>query len=119
MVKFYFKLGKTATEVYHDLKNVCSDGCVSRAQVCAFFQEGRESLEDDPSPGHPVSSWSNENVKKTHTTVMQEIRITTRLPAGLPGVGKEAASKIMERDLEKRKNCWGFVLHSLTVDQSE
>jgi len=111
MVKFYFKSGKTAMEMYQDLKNVCGDIGVSRAQVFTCFQEGRESLEDDPSPGWPVSAQSNENVKKTCATVMQDRRITTRLIAQLLGVGKKVARKVMERDLERRKICSRFVPH--------
>jgi hypothetical protein len=74
MIKFYFKLGKTAMEVYQDLKNVYGDDCLSRAQIFqwfACFQEGRELLEDDHHPGQPVSAQSNENVEKAHTIVTQ------------------------------------------------
>jgi len=39
MVKFYFKAGKTASEMYQDLKNVCSDDHVSRAQVFTCFKK--------------------------------------------------------------------------------
>jgi hypothetical protein len=51
VIKFYFKSGKTAKEVYQDLKNVYGDDRMSRAQVFrwfARFQEDRKSLEDDP-----------------------------------------------------------------------
>jgi hypothetical protein len=111
VVKFFFKLGKTATEMYQDLKNLYSDDCVSHAQVFTCFQEGRESLEDDCSPGWPVSAQSNENVKKTCATVMQDRRITARLLAECLGVGNEAAGEIMERDLERRKIGSRFVPH--------
>jgi hypothetical protein len=76
-----------------------------------MFQEGRESLEDDPSPGWPVSAQSNENVEKTRATVMQDRQIATRLLAECLGVSKEAARKIMERDLEKRRIGSRFVPH--------
>ena len=72
MITFYFKSGKTATEVNQDLKNVYGDDCLGRAQVCrwvARFQEGRES-ENDPRPGRPVSARSIENVVKARATVM-------------------------------------------------
>jgi hypothetical protein len=36
------------------------------------FQEGRESLKDDPCPGWPISVQSNENVENTHAIVMQD-----------------------------------------------
>jgi hypothetical protein len=31
VIKFSFKLGKTATEVYQDLRNVYNDDCLSHA----------------------------------------------------------------------------------------
>jgi hypothetical protein len=37
VIKFYFKSGKTATELYHDLKNVYGDDWLSRAQVFRWF----------------------------------------------------------------------------------
>jgi hypothetical protein len=82
-----FKSGKTATEVYRDLKNVYSDDPLSRAQVFrwfARFREGRESQECYPSPGRPVSARPNKRAEKARTTVMQDRRITIRLLAERP-----------------------------------
>jgi hypothetical protein len=65
--------------MYHYVKNVYGDDCLSRAEVLRLFTsflECRESLEDDPRPGRPVSARSNENVEKTHAIVMQDRRIT-------------------------------------------
>jgi hypothetical protein len=87
--------------VYRDLKNVYGDECLSRAQVFrwfARFQEGK-SLEDDPHPDWPVSTWSNENVEKVCAIVMQDRRLNTTLLAERLGVSKEAARQILERDL--------------------
>ena len=50
---------------------------------------------------------------------MQERQITTRLHALCLGVGEEAARQILERDLQKRKICYRFVAHSVTVDGGE
>ena len=55
-VKFRVKLGKSATETYHLLKNVYGDECLSRTQVFEWFKrikEGREAIGDDQSPGRP------------------------------------------------------------------
>jgi hypothetical protein len=121
VIKFCFKSGKTATEVYQDLKNVYGGDCMSRIQVFrrfASFREGRESLEDDPRPGRPVSARSKENVEKARAIVMQDRRLTTRLLADCLGVGKETARQILERDLQKRNICSWFVPHSSTAEQS-
>jgi ribosomal protein S25 len=50
-----------------------------------------------------VSAQPKENVEKTHVTVMQDRRITTRLLAESLGVSMEVARKTVERDLERRK----------------
>jgi hypothetical protein len=38
-------------------------------QWFSTFKEGRESLEDDPLSGYPVSVWTNENVEKAREIV--------------------------------------------------
>jgi hypothetical protein len=73
MIRFYFKLVKTAIEVYQDPKNVYGDDSLSFAQVFQWFthfEEGTELLEDDPCPGQPVSAQSNENVEQVCAIVM-------------------------------------------------
>jgi propanediol dehydratase small subunit len=61
------------------------------------FQEDKESLEDDPHPNQPVSTWPNENVEKAQAIVMQDRRITTTLLAECLGVSKKAARQILEK----------------------
>jgi hypothetical protein len=56
MIKFYFKLRKTATEMYQHLKNVYGDDCLSCVQALQWFvryQGGGELVEDDSHPGRP------------------------------------------------------------------
>jgi len=53
---------------------------------------------------------------KTHTLVILDRRVTTRLLAAHLGVGKEVGRQIFERDLEKRKICLRFVLHSFRAE---
>jgi hypothetical protein len=83
-------------------------------ESCTFFV-GRELLEDDPPPGQPVSAWTNENVDKACTTVMQDRQITTRLLTEHLGVGKEVARQILERDLQRREIFSRFVPYSEAV----
>jgi hypothetical protein len=58
-------------------------------------------------------------VEKACAIVMQDRRLTIRLLAECLGVGKEAATQILKRDLQKRKMCSRFVPHSLTDEQRE
>lgn len=49
VVKFHFKLGKTATETYNLLKEVYGSECLSRARVFEWFKrfkDGRQDVEE-------------------------------------------------------------------------
>jgi hypothetical protein len=115
VIKFCFKWGKTAMEVYLDLKDVYSDDCLNHAQVYQWFAHfnGRESLEDDAHPGQQVSARSNEKVGKTRAIVTQDRIITTRLLECL-GICKEAGRQILEGDWQKKS-----VPHSLKAKGRE
>ncbi|KAJ8955122.1 hypothetical protein NQ318_009015 [Aromia moschata] len=69
-LKLLVKLGKTFTEVYALLKEVYGNECLSRTQVFEWFKqfkEGCETTEDDPCPGRPSISKTDENIKKILT----------------------------------------------------
>jgi hypothetical protein len=57
-------------------------------------------------------------MEKTHATVMQDRRITTRLLAECLGVDKRPG-KFWGRDMQRRKICSRFAPHSLTAEQRE
>ena len=49
-IKFYFKLGKKATEMYGMLQTAFGTSCMNQASVFEWhkrFKEGRESVRDD------------------------------------------------------------------------
>ena len=49
-IKFYFKLGKNATETYGMLQTAFQPSCMNRASVLEWhkrFKEGTESVRDD------------------------------------------------------------------------
>ena len=53
-IKFYFKLGKNATETYGMLQTTFRLSCMNRASVFEWhkrFKEGRESVRDDERCG--------------------------------------------------------------------
>ena len=53
-IKFCFKLGKNATEMYGMLQTASRPSCMNRASVCEWhkrFKEGRESMKDDERCG--------------------------------------------------------------------
>ena len=53
-IKFYFKLGKNATETYEILQIAFGASCMNRASVFEWhkrFKEGRESVRDNERCG--------------------------------------------------------------------
>jgi len=64
-IKFCVKLNKSATEIFASLTEAYRDATVSRTVVFKWhkaFKEGRESVEEDPCSGRPVSSTNDQNV---------------------------------------------------------
>ncbi|KAJ8951982.1 hypothetical protein NQ318_010727 [Aromia moschata] len=65
-LKFLVKLGKTFTEGYAMLKEVCGNECLSRTQVFEWFKlfkEGCETTEDDSRPARHSTSKMDENIE--------------------------------------------------------
>ena len=56
--KFRAQLGFPPTEIHADLQKVYGNGALKYATVCNWvrrFNDGRESIENDPQVGRPVS----------------------------------------------------------------
>jgi hypothetical protein len=59
VIKFCVKLGKTQTEVYEILQNVCGDEALSRSSVFEWykrFQNESEDIQDDPKSLRPSTT---------------------------------------------------------------
>ena len=83
----------------------------------AEFKRGRQSLEDDPRPGRPVTVATPEMVNKVHDIVMTDRRVTQRYIASTVGISQERVHSILTEDLEMRKLSARWVPRLLTVDQ--
>ena len=71
-IKFCFKLGKNATEMYGMLQTAFRPSCMNRASVFEWhkrFKEGRESVRDDERSG------SSKEVR-TQELIGQRVRVT-------------------------------------------
>ena len=73
--KIRAQLGFLLTEIHADLQKGYGNGALKYATVCKWvcrFNDGRESIENDPRVGRPVSVLTEKNVatvkmlRKTH-----------------------------------------------------
>ena len=53
--KIRVQLGFPPTEIHADLQKVYGNGASKYATVCKCFNDGQESIENDPRVGRPVS----------------------------------------------------------------
>ena len=83
----------------------------------AEFKCGRQSLEDDPRPGSPVTVATPEMVNKVHDIVMTDRRVTERYIASKTGISQERVHSILTENLEMKKLSARWVPRLLTVDQ--
>ncbi|KAJ8954951.1 hypothetical protein NQ318_000381 [Aromia moschata] len=113
---------KTFTEAYAMLKDVYGNECVSRTQVFEWFKlfkEGRETTKDDPSPGRPSASKTDENIEKIGKLIREDRRLSIRGLAEITGIDKECVRQILHESFNMRKVCAKMVPKLLAPEQKE
>ncbi|GFV45528.1 protein GVQW3 [Trichonephila clavipes] len=120
VVKFPFKLGKTATETYNLLKEVYGSECLSRARVFEWFkrfQDGRQDVEDNSRSGRPSTSKTDENVEKVASLIRSDRRLSIRAIAETVNIDKECVRQILHDNLNMQKVCAKMVPKILPFEQ--
>lgn len=121
-VKFLVKLGKSATETYSMLQQVYGDECLSRTRVFEWhkrFKEGREDVEDDPRPGRPSTSKTDDNIEKIGSLIRQDRRLSIRAIAEMIGIDKESVRQVLHEHFNMKKVCSKMVPKILTPEQKD
>ncbi|GBP28005.1 Putative uncharacterized protein FLJ37770 [Eumeta japonica] len=78
VIKYFVKKRKTPKEIFENMVSVLQESAPSYTMVkkwARLFQQGQESCEDDPRPGHPVTVVTEENVRKIEKLVLADRRI--------------------------------------------
>ena len=120
VVQYLHKKGLTPKDIHNDMVATLGKDAPSYATVkrwVAEFKGSRQSLEDDPRPGRPVTVATPEMVNKVHDIVMTDRRVTERYIASTVVISHERVHPILTEDLEMRKLSARWVPRLTTVDQ--
>ena len=110
------------TEIHADLQKVYGNGALKYATVCKWvrrFNDGRESIENDPRVGRPVSVLTEKNVATVKTLTEEDARYTVQEIEELSGIHSSSVLKILRERLGLRKICARWVPHLLTDEQKQ
>ena len=102
-IKFFFKLGKTATESYEMLKTAFGEQAMGRSQTFQWFSRfkaGRTSTDDDERSGRPVSSSMPEMIERVQQIICKGHRRTIHEVSMLVGISHGTCHKILTEDLK-------------------
>ena len=120
--KIQAQLGFPQTEIHADLQKVYENGALKYATVCKWicrFNDGRESIENDPRVGRPVSVLTEKNVATVKTLTEEDARYTVQEIEELTSIHSSSVLKILRERLGLRKICAHWVPHLLTDEQKQ
>ena len=111
------QLGFPPTEFHADLQKVYGNGALKYATVCKWvrrFNDGQESIENDPQVGRPVSILTEKNVASVKTLIEEDANYTVQEIEELSGIHSSSVFKILRERLGLHKICTRWVSHLLT-----
>ena len=120
--KIRAQLGFLPTEIHADLQKVHRNGTLKYATVCKWvrhFNDGQESIENDPWVGRPVSILMEKNISTVKTFIEEDPRYTMQGIEEFSGIHSSSVLKILHERLGLRKICARWVAHLLIDEQKE
>ncbi|KAL0822343.1 hypothetical protein ABMA28_004441 [Loxostege sticticalis] len=106
VIKFLSKEGNTPTQIRERMLKVFGDSSPSEFVIKFWskqFKHGRESLEDDPRSGRPISAVTADNVEKVKNLILADRRIKQWEIARDVGISKERVHEIIHEHLGMSK----------------
>ena len=111
-IDFCFRLGKTGAGTYEMLQAAFGESCLSRSKIFEWycrFKSGGRSFEDDPRPGRPSTSHTEETVARVREIIRADRRLTIREVAEEVRIAFGTCQKILTEDLRMRRVTAKFV----------
>jgi len=81
-IEFCFRLGKTGAEMYKMLQAAFGQSCLSQSKIFEWyfhFKSGHQSFEDDPRPGRPSTSHTEETMAHVLEIIRTDQHLSERL----------------------------------------
>lgn len=122
VIKFLTKEGLTPTQIKERMDAVYGDSSPSFTTIkdwSKLFRWGRESLEDDPREGGPVTVTTGENVKLVEEVVLSDRRLKTKEIAAQTGISKTSVLRILHDHLGMTKISARWVPKLLSAVQKQ
>ncbi|XP_055918322.1 protein GVQW3-like [Eupeodes corollae] len=122
VIQFLVKSGEKSSEILRKLQVVYGGYSMSKTRVFEWakrFKEERESVEDNPRKGAPVTSRTDANVDLLRMLITSDRRLS------IPGLSyelnfnKETVRKMLHENLNMRKICAKMVPKVLTHEQKQ
>ena len=107
-IKIRTLLGATPTDIKADLDTVYGSQAASYIIITRWFfrfKQGRESLEDDPHSGRPLSAFSEDDVTAVKRLLDEDARCTVDEISESLSINSSAVFMILKQRLGQRKIC--------------
>jgi len=121
-IDFCFCLGKTGAETYEMLQAAFRESCLSRSKtfkLYSHFKSGCRSFEENPHPGRPSTSHTEETMARVREIICADRHLTIRQVSEEVRIAFSKCHKIITEDLQMRRVTAKFVPRLLTVEQKD
>jgi [histone H3]-lysine36 N-dimethyltransferase SETMAR len=121
-IKTRFLLGFNATQIHEELHAVygeCSPSYRTIAHWVHRFSTGRDSLEDDPRSGRPITAITEQNIASAKELVNTDPHISIDLIAEVLDISHGSVDTILKQHLQLKKVSSRWVPHELTPEQRQ
>lgn len=122
VIKFLTKQGKSQKTIHEEMRAVYQESAPSLSTVQKWsseFKRGRESIEDDPRSGGPITASTDENVKKVEKIILEDARMKVKMIAEMTNLSIGTIHSILHDSLNLSKVSARWVPRMLTAPQKK
>jgi histone-lysine N-methyltransferase SETMAR len=117
-IKYRTVLGASAASIIDDLNKVHGDSALRKSTVYEWidrFKHGRDSIEDDPRSGRPVTETTEENIQRVQALIEEDRHLSYSDLEALTSLSHGTIHTILHDHLKLRKIAARWLPHELTA----